>query len=121
MANGMRVVVRMVLLSRATLASIAASVIHVPSHGLPLNVPPIMLAALEKKPVCHCSQCPADANPVSAGRKYAAIESGTTSPRARGYARCGFSTSSATVEGCSYPEYSHNPTATPTPNILNLA
>lgn len=51
MAKGMRVVVRTVLLSSATLAIMAASVIQVPNHG-----PPIDFAASEKYPVCHCSQ-----------------------------------------------------------------
>src|SRR5580704_10429042 len=84
MANGMRVVVRTVLLSSATLPTIAASVIHVPSHGCPRNDPPMILAASEKYPVCHCSQWPAEASPASVGRKYAAIESGTTSASACG-------------------------------------
>ena len=79
MAKGMRVVVRTVLFSKATLPTIAARVIHVPSHG-----PPIMLAASEKNPVCHFSQLPADASPANVGRKYAAIESGTTRASARG-------------------------------------
>src|SRR5580692_10705342 len=78
-AKGMRVVVRTVLLSSATKPTIAASVIQVPSQG-----PPISLAASEKYPVCHCSQLPADPNPASVGRKYAAIESGTTTASARG-------------------------------------
>jgi len=64
MANGIRVVVRMVLLSRATLPSMAASVIQVPSQG-----PPIILAASEKNPVCHCCQLPAEASPANVGRK----------------------------------------------------
>src|ERR1022692_5009905 len=72
-AKGMRVVVRTVLLSRATLPTIAASVMQVPSH-----TPPIILAASEKNPVCHCSQLPAEASPASVGRKYAAIDSGAT-------------------------------------------
>ena len=79
MAKGMRVVVRIVLFSKATLPIIAASVIHVPSHG-----PPIILAASEKNPVCHLSQLPADARPANVGRKYAAMDSGTTSANARG-------------------------------------
>src|SRR5579864_4344345 len=111
----MRVVVRIVLLSRATLPTMAANAIQAPSHG-----PPMILAASEKNPACHSCQCPADANPTIAGRKYAAIDSGTTMAKARGYALCGFSTSSATVESCSYPEYSHSPKASPTPKILNV-
>src|SRR4051794_26319530 len=105
----------MVLLRRATFPTMAASVIHVPSHG-----PPIIAAASEKNPVCHFSQWPAEAKPAKVGKKYAAIDSGTTTAKARGYALCGFSTSSATVESCSYPEYSHKPRASPTPKTLNV-
>ena len=86
----------MVLFSRATLPIMAAAAIHVPSQR-----PPIMRAASEKNPVCHCCQFPAEASPANAGRKYAAIDNGTTTASARGYAFCGFSTSSATVESCS--------------------
>src|SRR5271165_4914499 len=121
MAKGMRVVVRTVLLSSATKPTMAARVIQVPSHGRPINDPPMAAAASEKYPVFHFSQLPAEAKPASVGRKYAAIESGTTTASARGYDRCGFSTSSATVESCSYPEYSHNPKASPTPKTLNVA
>src|SRR5580698_4060073 len=89
MAKGMRVVVSTVLLSSATLPTIAARVIQVPSHGPPKNdrlhnEPPIAAAASEKYPVCHFSQLPAEASPASVGRKYAAIESGTTTASARG-------------------------------------
>src|ERR1700676_928924 len=79
MAKGMRVVVRTVLLSNAAKPIMAARFIQVPSHG-----PPIILAASEKKPVCQFCQSPAEAKPASVGRKYAAIESGTTSRSARG-------------------------------------
>src|ERR1700733_8659045 len=79
MAKGMRVVVRTVLLSSATLPTIAASVIQVPNQG-----PPINLAASEKNPVCQFCHSPAEPNPASVGRKYAAIESGTTRASARG-------------------------------------
>ena len=64
MAKGMRVVVRMVLLSSATLPTMAASAIHVPSQG-----PPMMRAASEKYPVVHFSQLPAAANPATVGKK----------------------------------------------------
>ena len=78
----MRVVVSTVLLSSATLPTIAASVIQVPSHGL--HADPDPFAASEKNPVCQFCQSPAEASPASVGRKYAAIESGTTSASARG-------------------------------------
>src|SRR5208337_5159321 len=74
MAKGMRVVVRTVLLSKATLATIAAKVIHVPSQG-----PPIIFAASGRNPVCQFCHPPAEASPASVGRKYAAIDKGTTS------------------------------------------
>ncbi len=79
MGKGIRVVVRTVPFSSATFPPIAARVIQVPSHG-----PPIILAASEKYPVCHCCQWSAEASPASVGRKYAAIESGTTNANARG-------------------------------------
>src|SRR5208337_4545849 len=78
-AKGIRVVVRTVLLSSATLPTIAASVIHVPSQ-----LPPIERATSEKKPVCQFCHSPADASPASVGRKYAAIDSGTTRANALG-------------------------------------
>src|SRR3984957_13315379 len=84
MAKGMRVVVRTVLLSSATFATIAASVIHVPSHGRPESDPPMILAASEKYPVCHCSHLPADASPARVGKKKAAIDSGTPIANPRG-------------------------------------
>src|SRR5215472_1106880 len=97
--EGMRVLVSTVAFSNATLPIIAASVMGIPSHG-----PPISCAAVEKYPVCHFSQSPSAANEKNVGRKYVAIESGTTIAKARGYVLCGFSTSSATLESCSYPE-----------------
>ena len=69
MAKGMRVVVRIVLFSKATNPTIAASVIQVPSQGRPMNDPPMAAAASEKYPVFHFSQLPADARPASVGRK----------------------------------------------------
>ena len=69
LTKGMRVVVSTVLFSSATFPTIAARVIHIPSHGLPRNVPPMIPAASEKKPVCQCFQLPADASPAIVGRK----------------------------------------------------
>ena len=64
MAKGMRVVVSTVLLSSATLPTIAASVIHVPSHG-----PPIIFAASEKNPGVPLLPLSSGSQPGERGQK----------------------------------------------------
>ena len=75
----MRVLVSTVAFSSERLVIIAAMVIANPSHG-----PPIKCAASEKYPVCHLCQFPSAASENMVGRKYVAIESGTTIARAIG-------------------------------------
>src|SRR5260370_10011114 len=77
--EGIRVLVSTVAFSRETLPIIAASVIEKPSQG-----PPINAAASEKYPVCHFCQSPRAASESIVGRKYVAIETGTTTPSAIG-------------------------------------
>src|SRR5881394_1106516 len=77
--DGMRVLVSTVAFSSERLVIIAAMVIAKPSHG-----PPINAAASEKYPVCHFGQSPSAARENIVGRKYVAIESGTTIAKARG-------------------------------------
>ena len=57
----------------------AAMVIQAPSQG-----PPISWAAVEKYPVCQLLQFPNAASETIVGRKYAAMDIGTTSASARG-------------------------------------
>jgi hypothetical protein len=78
-ANGMRVLASTVLFRSATLANIAAMVIQPPSHG-----PPIKLAAVEKYPACQSCQLLSAASDANVGRKYVAIDMGTTMASASG-------------------------------------
>jgi len=74
MVEGMRVLVSTVAFSSETFVTMAAMVIANPSHG-----PPISAARAGKKyPVCHFCQSPSAASENIVGRKYVAIESGTT-------------------------------------------
>ena len=57
----------------------AASDIQAPSQR-----PPMSCAAVGKNPVCQLSQLPSAASEASVGRKYAAIDMGTTSASASG-------------------------------------
>ena len=79
MANGMRVDARMVPLSSATWVTIAAANIQAPSQR-----PPMSCAAVGKNPVCQLSQLPRAASEAIVGRKYAAMDIGTTSASASG-------------------------------------
>src|SRR5437016_9377226 len=79
MANGMRVLASTVLFRMDTLVTVAASVIANPSPA-----PPINRAASEKYRVCHCSQFPSAASENIVGKKYVAIDNGTTQANARG-------------------------------------
>src|SRR5882672_1490889 len=72
-AKGMRVEVSTVALSSDRFVTMAAIVIHEPSHGPPSNC-----AALGRYPVCQSCQLPNAARDARVGRKYTAIESGTT-------------------------------------------
>src|SRR3954466_16012686 len=110
MANGIRVVVSTVLFSKAAFVTIAAIVILWPNHG-----PPISRAASEKYPVCQSCQLPRAANDASVGKKYVAIESGTTIARAKEYFRCDLPTPPEPVESCSNPEYTQIHKANPPP------
>ena len=60
----MGVAVSMVLLSSATLPTMAAIVIRLPSHA-----PPMSRAAVEKYPSFHCCQLPSAASAANGGRK----------------------------------------------------
>src|ERR1700716_348113 len=77
--EGMRVLVSTVAFSSERFVTIAAIVIANPSHG-----PPISRAASEKYRVCQSCQFPSAARQNIVGRKYVAMESGTTIASARG-------------------------------------
>src|SRR5580692_11085406 len=71
--DGMRVPVSTVAFSSERLVISAAMVIANPIHR-----PPINSAASEKYPVCHFCQSPSAAIENIVGKKYVAMDSGTT-------------------------------------------
>ncbi len=75
----MRVLVSTVAFRSEAFVTMAAMVIANPSQG-----PPIKRAASEKYLVCQLCQFPSAASENIVGRKYVAIESGTTTASAIG-------------------------------------